>query len=65
MKSVTYDIIAVDPDDNGWVDNIDGEFETLKIAEKYLIAHTERYNEDNLPEDRCILKIRKITREYT
>jgi hypothetical protein len=63
MKTVSYDIIAVD-EANDWLDNIDGEFENLDVAERYLAAHTARYNAEYDPEDRGILKIRKITREY-
>jgi hypothetical protein len=59
----SFEIIAVD-DDNSFIDEIDGEFDNLEIALRYLELHKIRYQKDYPnPEDRGILKIRKITRE--
>jgi hypothetical protein len=63
-KDIRYDIIIIegDNDDVSFVEQIDGEFDTLEIAQQYLKVHTLDMSRE-LKEDNTALVIRKITRE--
>ncbi len=62
IYDIGFNVVAMD-DDNTVLDIVDGEFETIERARKYLAQIIERDNEDNRLEDRSIFKIQKITRE--
>jgi hypothetical protein len=63
-KDIRYDIIIIegDNDDVSFVEQIDGEFDTLEIAQQYLKAHALDMSRE-LKEYNIALVIRKITRE--
>jgi len=64
MLEVSYNIVAVDDTNHDIVfDIVDGEFESIERANKYLKITIERDREENHEYDYSTFRIQKITRE--
>lgn len=61
---VSYDVIMIDPEDNSYLDYINGEFDSEKAAKLRAESFNIEYEEDIKNNESGKAIIRKVTREY-
>lgn len=64
MKTeVTFEIVLCDDEDT-IDDQLHSGYTTIEQAKRALKYYLDVYNRNTLPEDRCNMRIRKVTKEY-